>query len=254
MPSTTLSDDSADDRALPEDLQRLAETLGHPFADPRILDQAFRHRSWCAEHDGPSNERLEFLGDSVLGLVVTDHAYTSYPELPEGALAKMRAAVVSSASLASLAEELELGRHLQLGRGEEATGGRHKSSILADALEAVIGAVFVDGGWDAARRVVLSLVQDRIERAALGPGVQDYKTRLQELVARRADGPLRYAMTEDGPDHDKRFVAAVVVGGDALGTGAGKSKKQAQQAAAQDAWERLVSETGERTNADARAT
>ena len=134
-----------------------------------------------------------------LGLAVTDHAFATYPELPEGALAKMRAAVVSSVSLAALARELDLGRYLRLGRGEETTGGRDKASILADALEAVIGAVFVDAGWDAARSVVLGLVEERIAAAAEGPGVQDYKTRLQELVARRYDGPLRYAMTEDGP-------------------------------------------------------
>lgn len=249
-----MSDASADERSPHEDLDALAVRIGHRFRDPALLDHAFRHRSWCAENDGPSNERLEFLGDSVLGLAVTDHAYATYPGLPEGALAKMRAAVVSSVSLAALARELELGRYLRLGRGEESTGGRDKASILADALEAVIGAVFVDAGWAAARAVVLGLVEERIAAAAEGPGVQDYKTRLQELVARHYDGPLRYAMTEDGPDHDKHFVAAVVVGGDAVGTGAGKSKKQAQQAAAQDAWERLVHEAGERTDADARAT
>lgn len=254
MRLTTLSDDSADKQAPTEELAALADRLGHRFGDLSLLEQAFCHRSWCAEHSGPSNERLEFLGDSVLGLAVTDFAYATYPALPEGALAKMRASVVSSVSLASLAQELGLGRHLRLGRGEESTGGREKPSILADSLEAVIGAVFVDGGWPAARGVVLQLVEARIVAAAEGPGVQDYKTRLQELVARRYDGPLRYAMTEDGPDHDKRFVAAVVVGGDAVGTGAGKSKKQAQQAAAQDAWERLVRETGERTDVDARAT
>ena len=227
---------------------------GTSFRDPGLLEQAFRHRSWCAEQEGPSNERLEFLGDSVLGLAVTDFAYDTYPELPEGALAKMRASVVSSVSLASLALQLDLGSYLLLGRGEEITGGRTKSSILADALEAVIGAVFVDGGWAAARAMVLDLVRERIEHAASGPGVQDYKTRLQELVVHHYEGPLRYAMSEDGPDHDKRFIAAVVVGDDAVGTGAGKSKKQAQQAAAQDAWERLVRETGERTDVDARAT
>ncbi len=232
----------------------LAARIGHVFRDPGLLDHAFRHRSWCAENDGPSNERLEFLGDSVLGLAVTDYAYDTFPELPEGALAKMRASVVSSASLAVLARELELGRYLRLGRGEEGTGGRDKPSILADALEAVIGAVFVDAGWDAARSVVLGLVEGRICVAADEPGLQDYKTRLQELVARRADGPLRYTMTEDGPDHDKWFVAAVVVGGDAVGTGAGKSKKQAQQAAAQDAWQRLVAQAEERSDVDARAT
>ncbi len=250
-PSTTLSDASTDSRSPTEDLRTLALRLGHAFADPGLLEQAFRHRSWCAENEGPSNERLEFLGDSVLGLAVTDYAYATYPQLPEGSLAKVRAGVVSAVSLAGLARELGLGSHLLVGRGEESTGGREKASLLADALEAVIGAVFVDGGWQAARRLVVGLLEPRIAIAAAGPGVQDYKTRLQELVAQRDDGALHYAMTEDGPDHDKWFVAAVVVGADALGTGSGKSKKQAQQAAAQDAWERLVRRTGERTDVDA---
>ena len=253
-PSTTLSDASTDSRSPTEDLRTLALRLGHAFADPSLLEQAFRHRSWCAENEGPSNERLEFLGDSVLGLAVTDYAYATYPQLPEGSLAKVRAGVVSAVSLAGLARELDLGSHLLVGRGEESTGGREKASLLADALEAVIGAVFVDGGWQAACDLVIGLLEPRIANAADGPGVQDYKTRLQERVAQSDDGALHYAMTEDGPDHDKCFVASVVVGADALGTGSGKSKKQAQQAAAQDAWERLVGKTGERTDVDARAT
>ena len=154
-----MSDASADERSLHEDLDALAVRIGHRFRDPALLDHAFRHRSWCAEHDGPSNERLEFLGDSVLGLAVTDHAFATYPELPEGALAKMRAAVVSSVSLAALARELDLGRYLRLGRGEETTGGRDNSSILADALEAVNGTVFVDAGWYASRSVAVVMVE-----------------------------------------------------------------------------------------------
>jgi len=254
MPLTTLSDASADSLPAPGSLEALRHRIGHHFGDPALLEQAFRHRSWCAEHEGPSNERLEFLGDSVLGLAVTDFVYRTYPTLAEGSLAKIRASVVSAACLADLAAELELGRHLLLGRGEEATGGRAKTSILADAVEAVIGAVFVDSGWATARDVVLRLLDERIRAAAEQPGTADFKTRLQELLARRGAGSWQYAMTEDGPDHDKRFVACVVVDEQPVGSGAGRSKKQAQQAAAQDAWERLVRDRGERTDTDARAT
>ncbi len=253
-PSTTLSDASAESAVASTDLEALGDRLGHRFGNRSILEQAFRHRSWCAEHSGPSNERLEFLGDSVLGLAVTDFAYRHYPDLPEGALAKMRAAVVSAASLAVMGAELNLGSYLLLGRGEEGTGGRAKPSILADVVEAVIGAVYVDAGWEAARAVVLRLVEDRVVRAAEGRDVADFKTRLQELVAQTSGSTLRYVMTEDGPDHDKDFVAEVLVGEDAMGTGIGKSKKQAQQAAARDAWAQLVRDRGERTDVDARAT
>ncbi len=252
--TAALAQDPAGQDPLAEDLSALAERLGHTFSDPLLLEQAFRHRSWCSENEGPSNERLEFLGDSVLGLAVTDHAYHVYSTLSEGSLAKVRATVVSAVGLSELARELRLGPHLRLGRGEEASGGRHKASLLSDALEAVIGAVYVDGGWEAARALVLGLCAERISAAAEGPGVADYKTRLQELLARRDDGPLHYAMTEDGPDHDKWFTAAVVIGAIVLGCGAGKSKKQAQQAAAQHAWERLVAETAEKAGVDARAT
>ena len=198
------------------------------------------HRSWCAETPGThSNERLEFLGDAVLGLVVTDHIYRTYPDLPEGELAKVRAAVVNAGALAELAAELDLGRALLLGKGEDASGGREKPSILADAMEAVIGAVYLDGGWNAASELVLHLLEDRIEEAAAGPGGQDFKTRLQELAARRFDQLPRYDVSDEGPDHAKRFFATVYLGGEAQGTGEGRSKKQAEQAAARGAWERL---------------
>lgn len=221
-------------------LSGLAERLGHDFGDPELLGRALAHRSWCAETPGnASNERLEFLGDAVLGLVVTDHVFRSYPGLPEGELAKVRASVVSAAALADVAAELDLGPSLLLGKGEDASGGREKPSILADALEAVIGAVYLDAGWEAAAEVVLGLVGDRIAAAAAGPGGQDYKTRLQELSARSfADGP-RYLVVDEGPDHAKRFFATVIVGGRPRGKGEGRSKKQAEQAAARCAWEVL---------------
>lgn len=219
----------------------LSERLGHEFAGPDLLTLALSHRSWCAEQDDhDSNERLEFLGDAVLGIVVTDHVYRTYPGLAEGAMAKVRASVVSAPALAAVATVLGIGDGLRLGKGEEATGGRRKPSILADALEAVLGAVYLDGGWPAAQRVVLMLFEARITEAATDPGTQDYKTRLQELVARRFDAPPGYTLEADGPDHDKRFRASVVVGGEVLGTGEGRSKKQAQQAAAEVAWAVLV--------------
>ena len=152
---------------------------------------ALTHRSWCAENAGEaSNERLEFLGDAVLGLIVTDHIFTRHPEMPEGSLAKLRAAVVSAPTLAAVAGELGVGDALRLGKGEDASGGRAKASILADAMEAVIGAVYVDGGLDAARRLVLDLLADRIDSEVAGPGGPggaDHKTQLQELVARRLE-------------------------------------------------------------------
>jgi ribonuclease III len=199
------------------------------------------HRSWCSEQIEPvaSNERLEFLGDAVLGLVVTDHIFGRYPDLPEGELAKVRATVVSAAALAEIAVELDLGDALLLGKGEDASGGREKPSILADATEAVIGAVYLDGGWDAASALVLGLLGDRIAAAALGPGGQDYKTRLQELAARELDTVPTYEVLDEGPDHAKRFFATVLVDGREYGAGEGRSKKQAEQAAARVAWESL---------------
>jgi ribonuclease-3 len=209
------------------------------------------HRSWCAETPGvKSNERLEFLGDAVLGLVVTDHIFRTYPDLPEGELAKVRAAVVNAGALAELAAELELGRALHLGKGEDASGGREKPSILADAMEAVIGAVYMDGGYDAARSLIMGLLGDRIEEAAAGPGGQDFKTRLQELAARRFDQLPQYAVDDEGPDHAKRFFATVRIAGDVRGSGEGRSKKQAEQAAAREAWEALQADMADASEAD----
>jgi ribonuclease III len=198
------------------------------------------HRSWCAENPGwRSNERLEFLGDSVLGIVITDHLFTTYPELAEGDLAKVRASVVSAAALSEVADELALGDAMLLGKGEDGSGGREKPSILADALEAVLGVVYVEIGMDAARDLVLRLLLARTTEAATGPGGQDYKTRLQEIAARQfADQPA-YEVTDQGPDHAKHFFAEVRVDGAVRGRGQGRSKKQAEQAAARDAWQRL---------------
>lgn len=220
-----------------------AENLGYEFTDAALFRRSLAHRSWCAEHGEQSNERLEFLGDAVLGLAVTNYIYAKYPDLPEGDLAKLRASVVNATSLAEVAAELGLGSQMLLGKGEAATGGRTKPSIVSDALEAVIGAVYLDGGWDAAEELVLRLLEDRITEDSSGPGGGDYKTRLQELVARRFEQLPSYRVQGDGPDHAKSFVAEVFVGGVARGHGEGRSKKQAEQAAARIAWHAF--ETGE---------
>jgi len=198
------------------------------------------HRSWCAENPGnASNERLEFLGDAVLGLVVTDHLYRTYSELPEGELAKVRAAVVNSEVLAEVATELDVGAALLLGRGEDNSGGRFKPSILADTMEALIGAVYLDGGWEPAAALVMRLLAERISDASEGPGGQDYKTRLQELASRRGDALPRYQVSHEGPDHARHFFATVLIADEPAGEGHGRSKKQAEQAAARQAWTRL---------------
>jgi ribonuclease III len=222
----------------------LAGRLGWAVHDQALLLQAVRHRSWCAENPGwESNERLEFLGDSVLGLIVTGHLFRTYPDIPEGELSKVRASVVNSATLAEIAAELDLGPSLMLGKGEDQSRGREKPSILADATEALIGAVYMDQGWDAAQAAVMQLFGSRIEEAAAGPGGQDYKTRLQEACARLFDQLPRYSVTDEGPDHAKEFEATVYLQREPYATGRGRSKKQAEQAAARRAWERLTAES-----------
>jgi ribonuclease-3 len=227
-------------------MQGLAQRLGWDVVSEELLVHAMSHRSWCAENPGfESNERLEFLGDAVLGLVVTDHLFRTYPDLPEGELAKVRAALVSSSALAEVAVELEIGAALLLGKGEDASGGREKPSILADATEAVIGAVYLDRGWDGADGLVMRLLGDRIGTAAAGPGGHDYKTRLQELCSQRYDQLPSYSVRDQGPDHAKQFDAVVHVNGRQRGRGHGRSKKQAEQAAAKEACEQLQEEFGE---------
>lgn len=216
----------------------LEERLGYRFVDPELLEIALSHRSWCSEHLGePSNERLEFLGDSVLGLVVTGELYQRFPDEPEGQLAKTKAAVVSAATLAHVGAAIGLGEHLRLGKGEDASGGREKGSILADAVEAVIGAVYLDGGLDPVRTLILDQLSSSIADAASRPGALDYKTRLQELAASDGHRPPVYAITESGPDHLKRFQATVMIGSNERGTGDGSSKKEAEQRAARAAWD-----------------
>ncbi|MEY2476222.1 MAG: ribonuclease [Actinomycetota bacterium] len=210
--------------------------------EPGLLEQALTHRSYAYENGGlPTNERLEFLGDSVLGLVVTDALYRNHPELPEGQLAKLRAAVVNMRALAEVGRELDLGRYVRLGRGEESTGGRDKASILADTLEALLGAVYIEAGLDCAAELVHRLFDPLIEEAAtLGAGL-DWKTSLQELTAAGSLGVPEYVVTETGPDHEKEFRAVVMVSGDAHGEGSGRSKKEAEQEAAASAWRSIRS-------------
>ncbi len=219
-----------------EALDLLREQLGVPVSF-ELLDLALTHRSYAYEHGAiPHNERLEFLGDSVLGVVVTEDLYRRYPDVSEGQLAKLRAAVVNARALADLARVIGLGEFLLLGRGEETTGGRDKSSILADAMEAVIGAVHLSAGPQAAADLVHRLVDPLIASAAqMGAGL-DWKTSLQEAAANAALGLPEYRIRESGPDHAKEFAALAVVGGEVLGEGEGRSKKVAEQQAAQRAY------------------
>ena len=223
----------------------LAVRLGHPFTTPDLLGQALAHRSWCSEHGGAaSNERLEYLGDAVLGLVVAEHTFRTYPELSDGLLSKVRASVVNARVLAEVAVGLGIPDHLRLGKGEDASGGRHKESILADTMEAVIGAVFLDGGMDDARDLVLSLLGARIAVAVGEPGESDHKSRLQEETVRLGRGVPHYEVAGSGPDHARRYLATVYVAGQRLGTGEGRSKKDAEQDAAQVACGSLEAERG----------
>jgi ribonuclease-3 len=222
----------------------LERTLGIRFKSPRLRDVSLTHRSYAFEREtGETNERLEFLGDAVLGLVVTDLAYGRFPHLPEGELAKLRAATVNMLTLAEVARELGLGDQLLVGKGEEQSGGRDKTSILADAMEAVLGAVYVDRGLDAARDLIERLFWPRMEAYARGEGDRDHKTALQELAAQDIGQVPQYRVDERGPDHAKEFTATVLIGGTPYGSGKGRSKKEAEQRAARVAYERLVEES-----------
>src|SRR6516225_5462978 len=220
----------------------LQDALGVPLG-AALLERALTHRSFAYENGGlPTNERLEFLGDSVLGLVVTDTLYYKYPSLPEGQLAKLRAAVVQMGALAEVARDLELGAYVRLGRGEEGTGGRDKPSILADTLEAVIGATYIDCGLTAASGLVHRLFDPVIAQASLLGAGLDWKTSLQELTADRGLGVPEYQVKDSGPDHQKLFRAVVRVGSRELGSGEGRSKKAAEQLAAEAAWRAITAE------------
>jgi ribonuclease-3 len=224
------------------DLSQLSARLGYAFTDISLLETAMHHRSWNAENDGgESNERLEFLGDAVLGWVVADIVYTQHSDLPEGKLTDLRKSVVNANALAEVAVDLGIGEYLMLGKGEDTAGGREKTSILSDALEAVIGAVYIDAGPQATHDVVSALMGKRIVDAVGGLDRLDAKTRLQELAS-KLEAHVHYKVEDEGPDHEKMFFATVFVGDRELGYGEGKSKKAAEQIAAEIACDVLNSE------------
>ena len=222
-------------------INELEAAIGYRFRDITLLQNALTHSSYANErwHDSlKSNERLEFLGDSVLGMVVAEHLFRSFPDRPEGELTRMRADMVCEQALAQIAEKLSLGKHLMLGNGEEQGGGRARASILADAVESVIAACFLDGGIQAAKAFIEQFVLCNVPVSRLHN--VDYKTALQELVQQKKNQTLSYALTgESGPDHDKRFTVAVSLNGSVVGEGIGSSKKRAEQEAARAAIEAL---------------
>ena len=218
--------------------------INYQFQDKTLYQTAMTHSSYANEHRGNHlhhNERLEFLGDSVLGFVTADYLFTHYPDLPEGDLTRQRAALVCEQSLYEVAKMLDLGKYLKLGKGEDAGGGRTRPSILADATEAVFAAVYLDGGIEAASALIHRVLLDK-EGEHAEELMQDYKTALQELVQRKSGQALSYRMVgESGPDHNKTFTAEVWLNGEGVGTGSGHSKKEAEQAAARAAIRRLKS-------------
>ncbi len=219
---------------------RLTDLLGISVKD-ELLELALTHRSFAYESGGlPTNERLEFLGDSVLGLVVTEELYAAFPQLDESRLSPLRSGVVNMRALADIARQLNLGEFLRIGKGEESTGGRDKNSILADSLEALIGAIYIEHGIAKASEIVLTWVRPVITSAHnLGIGL-DAKTALQELAAARSLTPPEYEITESGPDHDKRFTASAILSGEKYPLGDGKSKREAEQMAARLAYEAII--------------
>ena len=225
------------------DMQELEKKLNYTFRDPGLLSEALSHSSYANEHRSAgrrSNERLEFLGDSVLGFVTAEFLFLHHPDLPEGDLTRIRAALVCEQSLYEVARKLDLGAYLKLGRGEEAGGGRTRTSILADATEAVFAAVYLDGGIGAASALIHRVLLDAEKEEAVEERRRDYKTALQELIQRQADQVLSYRMIgEEGPDHNKTFQAQVLLNDQPIGTGSGHSKKEAEQSAARDALSRL---------------
>lgn len=227
-------------------MQELEQKLNYTFRDPKLLSEALSHSSYANEHRSArlsSNERLEFLGDSVLGFVTAEYLFVQHPDLPEGDLTRIRAALVCEQSLYEVARKLDLGRYLKLGRGEEAGGGRERTSILADATEAVFAAVYLDGGIGAASDLIHRCLLNAEREELVEERRRDYKTALQELVQRQADQVLTYRMIgEQGPDHAKTFQAQVLLNDKPLGSGFGHSKKEAEQAAAKAALKLLGGE------------
>lgn len=244
------------------ELRSFEERVGHRFADHALLVEALSHRSWCHErssaagtdHVAVSNERLEFLGDSVLELCVNHHAMTRWPHLAPGDLSSVRSAVVSAEALAGVARECDLGPVLLLGRSELATGGADRESILADAVEAVLGAVYLDAGIDAARGVVGRLLGPQIEAAAAAPGAREAKNRFQELVARQFGTEPTYVVVSSGPPHQRSFAAEARVGEEVWGRGEGPTKRAAERDAAAAACLQLADHRGDRSTVSKEST
>lgn len=230
-------------------MRELEEKLGYRFRNPELLRTALTHSSYANEKRRPEvvcNERLEFLGDAILGFVVADFLYRSFPERPEGEMTRLRADLVCEGNLARCAGTIGLGDALLLGHGEESGGGRRRASIVADATESVIAAVYLDGGFDAAKGLIYRLILAELPREPQLRNL-DYKTQFQELVQRKKDQKISYVLTgQSGPDHDKRFAVQVLLNGEPVGDGTGTSKKRAEQAAAADAIGRLFPEAAHR--------
>ncbi len=222
-----------------QNLSGLEEKISYRFSDSQLLQKAMVHASRANEKKGKKvehNERLEFLGDAVLQLVVSEYLYKEYPKVDEGTLTKMRASVVNEQVLAQAADQIDLGQYIQLGKGEERSGGRHRPSLLADTMEALIGALFLDSGLEITRQFILSRLSHSLDAVESGKYRRDYKTTLQELIQKESGRSLQYHMiAQHGPDHDKEFDVQVESNGTILGTGTGKTKKDAEQAAAKEA-------------------
>jgi len=229
-----------------EQIKEFENIINHKFNKLSIINEALTHSSYANESRSKythNNERLEFLGDSVLSIIVSDYIYLKYNNLPEGELTKLRANVVCEPSLAYQARQINLGKYLLLGKGEEVTGGRDRVSILADAFEAVIGALYLDGGMDIACNFVLNMLSRSIELASTGSLFRDYKTDLQELLQSKYDDKISYRVVDEtGPDHNKTFEVEVILGDRVLGVGQGKSKKESEQMAAKKALEKVNAE------------
>ncbi len=225
--------------------ESLQTALGYRFQDQALLDEALTHKSYVNEQKGEvrgDNERLEFLGDAVLSLVISEYLTACLPDSTEGALSKLKATLVSESSLERAARRLHLGGYLTLGRGEELSNGREKASLLANAVEALLAAVYLDGGFETSRRVTLRVFAEELNQIAARehhPGAEDYKTQFQEWCQKRYDTLPHYAtIRESGPDHDKRFEVELTISGEVVGAGSGRSKKEAEQQAAKQALER----------------
>ncbi len=218
--------------------EELEKKIGYIFKDRNLLEMALTHSSYANENRRSisDNERLEFLGDAVLGMVIADYLYKIFGQYQEGDLTKIRASIVSEGPLAEIARQIELGRFLNLGRGEANTGGRDRDSLLADGVEAIIGAVYLEGGIEIARDLIIRLFTPIMEKSFEGKGFQDYKTTLQEVLQKDSEQEITYEVIQErGPDHNKEFLVKVYHGGRAIGTGRGKSKKEAEQQAAKEA-------------------